>query len=165
MSDVRVVRVSDPDPIRAEVERRLRAVAEATVMLPLTTMRTVDACVRRRIDSALDVVQRPMQVVRSLIDLVTGAAAPTNVSEPPARVIDVTEATVAPADFADAPIAGNGDADDLPIEAYESLAASHVVARLEALSPSELEQVREFEAAHRGRRTVLGKIDQLLGSA
>ena len=157
--------MSDPDPIRAEVERRLRAVAEATVMLPLTTMRTVDACVRRRIDSALDVVQRPMQVVRSLIDLVTGAAAPTNVSEPPARVIDVTEATVAPADFADVPIAGNGDADDLPIEAYESLAASHVVARLEALSPSELEQVREFEAAHRGRRTVLGKIDQLLGSA
>ncbi len=48
---------------------------------------------------------------------------------------------------------------------YESLAASHVVARLRALSPSELEQVREFEAAHRGRRTVLGKIDQLLGSA
>jgi hypothetical protein len=157
--------VSDPDPIRVEVERRLRAVAEATVMLPLTTMRAVDACVRRRIDSARGVVQRPMQVVRSLIDLVAGAAAPTNVSEPPARVIDVTEAAVAPADFADAPIAENGDADDLPIEAYESLAASHVVARLEALSPSELEQVREFEAGHRGRRTVLGKIDQLLGSA
>ena len=97
MSDVRVVRVSDPDPIRSEVERRLRAVAEATVMLPLTTMRTVDACVRRRIDSARDVVQRPMQVVRSLVDLVSGAAAPKNVSEPPARVIDVTEAAVAPA--------------------------------------------------------------------
>ena len=157
--------MNDPDPIRTEVERRLRAAAVATVLLPLTTMRTVDACVRRRIDSAREVVLRPVQVVRSLFDLVSGAAAPTIVSEPPARVIDVTEAAVAPASSADAPIAGNGDADDLPIEAYESLAASHVVARLEALSPSELERVRDFEAAHRGRRTVLGKIDQLLGSA
>ena len=53
-------------------------------------------------------------------------------------------------------------AEELPIEEYESLAASHVVARLEGLSPSELRRVRRFEAAHRGRRTVLGKIDQLL---
>ena len=64
--------MSDPDPIRAEVERRLRAVAEATVLLPLTTMRSIDACVRRRIDSARDVVQRPVRLVRSLFDVVGG---------------------------------------------------------------------------------------------
>jgi hypothetical protein len=57
------------------------------------------------------------------------------------------------------------DAGDLPIEQYESLAASHVVARLEALTADELHAVRGFETAHRGRRTVLGKIDQLLASA
>ena len=53
-------------------------------------------------------------------------------------------------------------AEDLPIDEYESLAASHVVARLESLTADELRAVQEFEAAHRGRRTVLGKIDQLL---
>jgi hypothetical protein len=60
---------------------------------------------------------------------------------------------------------GPADAAHLPIEQYESLAASHVVARLEALTTDELHTVRSFETAHRGRRTVLGKIDQLLASA
>ena len=41
-------------------------------------------------------------------------------------------------------------------------AASQVVARLPTLQPDELEAVRIFEAGHRGRRTILGKIDQLL---
>ena len=50
----------------------------------------------------------------------------------------------------------------LPIEEYESLAASQVVARLPTLTTAELEDVRAFESAHRGRRTILGKIDQLL---
>ena len=56
-------------------------------------------------------------------------------------------------------------ADELPIEEHESLAASHVVARLGDLDPSELREVRRFELAHRGRRTVLDRIDQLLGAA
>ena len=51
---------------------------------------------------------------------------------------------------------------DLAIEEYESLAASQVVARLPSLTPDELDAVRRFEAEHRGRRTVLGRIDQLL---
>ena len=157
--------MSDPDPIRAEVERRLRAVAEATVLLPLTTMRSIDACVRRRVDSLREVVQRPVRLVRSLFDVV-GGVPPVDASEQSGgRIIDVTDAAVTPPIASDGPASADGDADDLPIEAYESLAASHVVARLEALSPSELQQIRQFEAAHRGRRTVLGKIDQLLGSA
>ena len=53
-------------------------------------------------------------------------------------------------------------AEELPIEEYESLAASQVVARLPALTADELATIRRFEAAHRGRRTVLGRIDQLL---
>ncbi len=51
---------------------------------------------------------------------------------------------------------------DLPIEDYESLAASHVVDRLSTLTPAELRVVREYETARRGRRTVLGRIEQLL---
>jgi len=51
---------------------------------------------------------------------------------------------------------------DLAIPGYEDLAASHIVARLDRLSPAELAEIRTFEVANRGRRTVVGKIDQLL---
>ena len=48
--------------------------------------------------------------------------------------------------------------DDLAIPSYDSLAASQVVPRLDGLNSIELEAVRRYEEAHRGRRTVLGKI-------
>ena len=47
---------------------------------------------------------------------------------------------------------------DLAIPSYGSLAASQVVSRLDGLSAVELEAVRRYELAHRGRRTVLAKI-------
>ena len=40
---------------------------------------------------------------------------------------------------------------------YDSLSASQVVPRLDGLTADELEAVRRYEAAHRGRRTILGK--------
>jgi hypothetical protein len=49
-----------------------------------------------------------------------------------------------------------------PFAGYDALAAVHVVERLRRMSPAELHAVHEYESAHRGRRTVLGKIDQLL---
>jgi hypothetical protein len=52
----------------------------------------------------------------------------------------------------------------LPIDEYESLAASQVVARLANLTAEELDAVRRFEVSHRGRRTVIGRIDQLLAA-
>ena len=53
------------------------------------------------------------------------------------------------------------DAETLPIDDYESLAASQVVARLASLDPHELELIESFERATRNRRTVLGRIAQL----
>ncbi len=50
---------------------------------------------------------------------------------------------------------------DLPIDGYDSLAASQVVQRLNTLTPAELETVRAHEEANRARRTILGKITQL----
>jgi hypothetical protein len=50
---------------------------------------------------------------------------------------------------------------DLPIPAYDTLAASQVVERLASLTPAELESVRTHEAATRRRRTVLHRIAQL----
>jgi hypothetical protein len=71
-----------------------------------------------------------------------------------------TEAAVPPAA---APRSGAGAA-DLVIADYDSLAASQVIPRLTALDDDELEAVRAYEAAHRGRKTILGKIAQIQGS-
>jgi hypothetical protein len=53
------------------------------------------------------------------------------------------------------------DVDELAIPDYDELSASQVVERLEGLDAGELEAVRRYEAAHRGRNTILGKIAQL----
>jgi len=50
---------------------------------------------------------------------------------------------------------------DLAIPGYDALSASQVVQRLAGLSSIELEQVRLYESATRGRKTVLTKISQL----
>lgn len=52
---------------------------------------------------------------------------------------------------------------DLPIANYETLSASQIGAHLAALSPEELRRVRAFESANRARKTILARIDQLLG--
>jgi hypothetical protein len=52
-------------------------------------------------------------------------------------------------------------ADALAIPGYDSLSALQVLPRLDGLAPDELEAVRAYEEAHRGRKTVLGRIAQL----
>lgn len=69
-----------------------------------------------------------------------------------------------------APVSGAAGPDvpgaaDLPIDDYESLAASQVVARLADLDREGLVAVETFERAHRNRRTVLGRIGQLRSDA
>ncbi len=67
------------------------------------------------------------------------------------------------------PVSGNGhspaapDVAELAITDYDSLSASQVVTRLEGLTSGELEAVRTYEAAHRGRKTILNKVAQLQG--
>lgn len=56
---------------------------------------------------------------------------------------------------------GTPPASSLAIPGYDSLSASQVVQRLAGLSPEELEQVGRYEAARRGRRTVLARVSQL----
>jgi len=57
--------------------------------------------------------------------------------------------------------ASRPDAASLAIPGYDSLSAPHVVQRLDGLSGDELEAVRAYEAAHRARKTILGRIAQL----
>jgi hypothetical protein len=51
--------------------------------------------------------------------------------------------------------------EELPIPDYDELSASQVIARLDGLDAASLEAVRAYEAGHRGRNTILGKIAQL----
>jgi hypothetical protein len=88
-----------------------------------------------------------------------GAAAKTNGSSPAAApVIDVT-AVETPT----APTSGP-EAATLAIPDYDSLSASQVLPRLNGLATDELEAVRAYEAAHRGRKTILNRAAQLQSS-
>lgn len=58
--------------------------------------------------------------------------------------------------------AGRGPSSgDLAIPGYDSLSASQVVQRLAGLSKDELEAVGAYESAHRARRTILTRVNQL----
>ena len=60
-----------------------------------------------------------------------------------------------------APTSAAPDAAVLAIPDYDSLSASQVVSRLQGLSAAELEAVRSYEAATRGRKTILNRVQQL----
>lgn len=56
------------------------------------------------------------------------------------------------------------DPEQLSIPGYQSLAAAQIVPRLRTLTESELTAIRSFETANRQRRTILNRVDQLLGT-
>jgi hypothetical protein len=153
-------RATPDDPVRAEVERWLRAFVAASLALPSAAAASVRRCLGGgRLGEMTDRVAEPMRLVRSIVELAIGA--------PPTAGDQAASTASPPVDGTDASERATGSvtARQLPIDEYESLAASHVVARLANLTPAELRQVRTFEVAHRGRRTVIGRIDQLLGGA
>jgi len=69
--------------------------------------------------------------------------------ESPARGAAPTDAAAAP------------QVENLAIPDYDNLSASQVVPRLGGLSSTELDDVLRYEAAKRGRKTILNKIAQL----
>ena len=93
------------------------------------------------------------------------AASSEPVAETPPPMTFNTKVHAAPA-APTAPTPINGDAPesaDLPIPGYDALSASQVVERLSGLGRDELDAVHAYETAHRQRRTILGKIEQLAG--
>ena len=79
------------------------------------------------------------------------AAANSKAAKRPAGESTATATTAAPAPAATT----------LVIPDYDELSASQVVERLDGLPASELDAVRAYEEAHRARRTILYKIEQL----
>jgi hypothetical protein len=151
------------DPLRAEVEATLRRVVSSGLALPCSVVRAA----QRTGGEVLAIARAMFNVttdgvlgwdvdagVPRLDPTVTPSSAPaaTATGSRGARLGDAQQAV-------DAPPSG---AVHLAIQGYEDLAASHIVARLGRLDRDELRDIREFEVANRGRRTVVAKIDQLL---
>ena len=88
------------------------------------------------------------------------APPPAPASTPnPARAVEVVD-DPAPS-VADVEVVAVPSASELAITDYDSLSASQVVPRLDGLSADERDAVRRYEAAHRGRKTILSKLHQL----
>jgi hypothetical protein len=93
---------------------------------------------------------------------VAAAAAPVTTSvAAPERAVASTDGDGASAASADREAGAAIDADSLAIPDYDGLSASHVVNRLAGLAATELELVRLYELANRGRKTILSKVAQL----
>jgi hypothetical protein len=108
--------------------------------------------------------------VQKVAEQFTARAGGRRPSAPPASTtssVPSSNGPSTPATQTSAPVArppAHGpDAAGLAIVDYDSLSASQVVPRLEGLSDTELASVRDYEAAHRGRKTILNKIAQLQG--
>jgi hypothetical protein len=93
----------------------------------------------------------------------TGVAPPTPDEQPPPRHRPTEAAPATPAgETATATAAPTArTAATLGIPDYDELSASQVVERLDGLQAGELDAVRAYEEAHRARRTILYKIEQL----
>ena len=50
-----------------------------------------------------------------------------------------------------------------PFDGYDGLGATEVVALLERLPRADLALIRAYEAANRSRRTIINRIDQMMG--
>ena len=100
-----------------------------------------------------------------LLDFVGDGLTPMPSDPAPAAPPRASARAAAPAPEPEAPIPAEpaGPADALAIPDYDGLSASHVVNRLAGLSSAELDAVRRYEAAHRGRKTILSKVAQLQG--
>ena len=88
--------------------------------------------------------------------------------KPAAAPAPAAAPTPAPAAAAPAPTpSSNGtevtvhDANNLAIPGYDTLSASQVVQRLAGLNSEELAAIGAYEAAGRGRRTILNRVAQL----
>jgi hypothetical protein len=157
------------DPVRDQVEVTLRRLVDTVSSVPCGAVRAVHGA-----------ASQSAAIVRTIVTLTIDALLGWDVDAGVPPLGRTTAADVGPSAGADGP--GGPDADagvarrardpgaaldaaELAIAGYEDLAASHIVARLDGLDRDDLVAIRRFEMTHRGRRTVVGKIDQLLAQS
>jgi len=137
------------DDLGALVERGRRAVVPQVQVARFMGRLAVAQATRAAGDLVDDAVGR-----------ITHAPAAPHAGAPPTEVVTPPEPPRGNGTVAAAPGGGSDEA-QLAIPGYDSLSAAQVVQRLGALADGELDAVRRYEEAHRGRRTILCKIEQL----
>jgi hypothetical protein len=161
---------------RAEVDRRQEQAQQR-----ITTARSMGEValafgvpeLKKRAGQQIDQVREHADRIVGSVAPRGNGAAPSRPVAPPATPAPVSAPAPAPAPTAPAtvPAAAGGEGGHaparsessahLPIPGYDALSASQVVERLAGLGADDLASVRDYEGAHRNRRTILGKIDQL----
>ncbi len=159
---------------RAEIDRRQNNVEQRV----RTVKSTGEVALAFGVPMVRDKVVRHIDQLRGRAVEPTESTEPTEPSKSSSQPRDCEDPATDPTreapssaavgDTAHAAVGGsngsNGSPRDLAIPGYDALAASQVVERLVGLDAAELEAVRDYEASHRNRRTILGKIEQLSGA-
>ncbi|HET9730753.1 MAG TPA: hypothetical protein VFR41_15085 [Acidimicrobiia bacterium] len=142
---------------RAEVDRRQQELSQR-----ITTVRSQgEVAVAFGVPMVRERVQQRVEGARTRANQFIEARRGNTSTPAPAAVL-TRHPTVVP--MATTPVAEDSPSSgELPIPGYDSLSASQVVERLGGLAPTELDLVHAYENAHRQRRTILGKIEQLTG--
>lgn len=147
---------------RAEIDRRHAQVHQRT-----TTAKSIGQVavgfgvpvLRQRVEREVGSARQRAQTFLGVIGGATANGTPT-----PVRPVAERNGATAPPPAPRATTSSAAPAGaTLPIPGYDALSASQVVERLTGLSADELDAVRAYESAHRNRRTILGKIDQISG--
>jgi hypothetical protein len=119
---------------------------------------------RKKVEEGVNVARKSAETVISNLGSVDGEVTITDHDaprrRPPERKREPERPTPSESKRTDGAASSNGE---LVIPDYDELSASQVVERLEGLRRDELEAVRTYEKANRGRRTILFKIEQLAG--
>lgn len=157
----------DRNPVDVAVDVALDALLYAPVGLAMSARALVPKLAaegRARLDAPLAAAKALGQVaVEQLLsgELLSGSR--LSGPRPTARPAGSAATDAAATDAAATPrrATSGAAADHLAIPGYDSLSASQVLPRLEGLAAGELEAVRTYEADHRGRKTILGRIAQL----
>ena len=135
------------DPLVGLAERGRQQVVVARFVGKIAVDRAL-ADLRRRIEPKVD----------GAVPVIEAIAMTTADGPPP-------DSTPAAAEPPPVPVAIDAPArEDLVLPDYDHLPAAHVVSKLGSLTARERDAIEQYELAHRHRRTILGKIEQLRGS-
>ncbi len=148
---------------------------EAKELLPKLAERGRNQVVMARLGARFAMQRAEAEVDKLLERLQPSETAPVTEPESEPAAAPVTEPTPEPATATAEPVRTRTAkprakaapkpraSATLAIPGYDTLSASQVVPRLDALRANELEAIRRHEVSNRGRRTILSRIAQLQG--
>ena len=143
------------------MKKQVVAIAEAIVGVPIVVSQRL---AQRISDSQIFDSRRAQQKLAGarLVGMMTVRFGSREIVKKIRKVWAIFSDSPAPTTIKPLLVSDTAIEDDLAIAHYATLSAVDIIAKLEPLSRDDLRAVSKFETAHRARRTILAKIDQLL---